>query len=68
MSSEFGSKAMRGYFVKHGSICLVTIMVVEKGDLDRPTLSTELARDRYGVRAVIHRPRSAGKEAVRALT
>jgi len=40
ISYEFGSKAMNGYFVKHGSACLVTVMVSEKIDLDRPTLST----------------------------
>jgi hypothetical protein len=31
---------MSGYFVKHGSTCLVTMMIAEKGDLDRPRLST----------------------------
>ena len=40
ISYEFGSKAISGYFVKHGSICLVTLMIHEKGDLDRPRLST----------------------------
>jgi hypothetical protein len=37
MSYDFGSKSMRGYFVQHGSVCLVTLMVIEKNDPDRPS-------------------------------
>jgi hypothetical protein len=40
ISYEFGSKAMLGYFVQRGSVCLVTLMIIEKNDLDRPSPST----------------------------
>ena len=32
ISYEFGSKAMRGYFVQEGEVCLVTLMIIEKID------------------------------------
>ena len=35
ISYEFGSKAMRGYFVQEGEVCLVTLMIIEKIDPDR---------------------------------
>jgi hypothetical protein len=35
ISYEFGSKAMSGYFVKQGSACLVTLMVIDKSDRRR---------------------------------
>ena len=34
ISYEFGSKAMRGYFVQEGEVCLVTLMIIEKIDPD----------------------------------
>jgi hypothetical protein len=37
ISYDFGSKAMRGYFVRQGSLCLVTLMIIEKSDPDRPS-------------------------------
>jgi hypothetical protein len=40
ISYEFGSKAMQGYFVQRGSVCLVTLMIFEKNDPDRPSPST----------------------------
>jgi hypothetical protein len=35
ISYEFGSKAMSRYFVKQGSACLVTLMVIEKSNPDQ---------------------------------
>ena len=35
ISYEFGSKAMRGYFVQEGEVCLVTLMIIEKIDPER---------------------------------
>lgn len=35
ISYEFGSKAMSGYFVQEGEVCLVTLMIIEKIDPDR---------------------------------
>jgi hypothetical protein len=40
ISYEFGSKAMRGYFVQQGSVCVVTLMISERSDLDSPSPST----------------------------
>jgi hypothetical protein len=40
ISYDFGSKSMRGYFVRQGSICLVSLMVIEKEDPDRPSDAT----------------------------
>src|SRR5690242_2028408 len=40
ISYEFGSKAMSGYFVGQNSVCLVTLMVIEKSDPDRPSPTT----------------------------
>src|SRR5262249_45922830 len=40
ISYEFGSKAMSGYYLQQGSVCLVTLMIVEKGDLDQPSPSS----------------------------
>jgi hypothetical protein len=37
---EFGSKAMSGYFVPQGSVCLVTLMISDKIDPDRPSPAT----------------------------
>ena len=37
ISYEFGSKAMRGYFVQQGSVCVVTLMITEHSDLDSPS-------------------------------
>ena len=34
ISYEFGSKAMSGYFVSQGSVCLVTLMISDKSDPD----------------------------------
>jgi hypothetical protein len=31
---------MRGYFVQQGSVCFVTLMIIEKSDLDQPSPST----------------------------
>jgi hypothetical protein len=31
---------MRGYFVRQGSVCFVTLMIIEKSDLDQPSPST----------------------------
>lgn len=36
VSYEFGSKALSGYFVKQGSACLVTLMVIERSDPEQP--------------------------------
>src|SRR6516225_11015718 len=35
ISYEFGSKAMSGYFVQEGEVCLVTLLIIEKIDPDR---------------------------------
>jgi hypothetical protein len=40
ISYDFGSKSMRGYFVRQGSVCLVSLMVIEKNDPDRPSDAT----------------------------
>jgi hypothetical protein len=40
ISYEFGSKAMSGYFVPQGSVCLVTLMIIEKNDPDRLSPTT----------------------------
>jgi hypothetical protein len=40
ISYEFGSKAMSGYFVPQGSVCLVTLMISEKSDPDRAPPTT----------------------------
>jgi hypothetical protein len=53
ISYEFGSKAMRGYFVQRGSVCLVTLMIIEKNDPDRPSPSTATR-----VRLIMDRARS----------
>lgn len=37
---QFGSKAMSGYFVPQGSVCLVTLMISERSDPDRPSPAT----------------------------
>jgi hypothetical protein len=37
ISYEFGSKATRGYFVVRGAVCVVTLMIIERSDLDRPS-------------------------------
>ena len=37
ISYDFGSKSMRGYFVRQGSVCLVSLMVIERDDPDRPS-------------------------------
>ena len=37
---EFGSKAMSGYFVPQGSVCLVTLMISDRSDPDRPSPAT----------------------------
>jgi hypothetical protein len=37
ISYEFGSKAISGYFVQQGSVCLVTLMITEKNDPDQPS-------------------------------
>jgi len=36
ISYEFGSKSMSGYFVEQNATCLVTLMIVEKVDPERP--------------------------------
>jgi hypothetical protein len=40
ISYQFGSKAMSGYFVPQGSVCLVTFMISERSDPDRPATAT----------------------------
>jgi hypothetical protein len=40
ISYEFGSKAMSGYFVAQGSVCLVTLMISDKSDSDRLSPTT----------------------------
>ena len=35
ISYEFGSKAMSGYFVQEGEVCVVTLMIIEKINPDR---------------------------------
>jgi hypothetical protein len=45
ISYQFGSKAMSGYFVRQGEVCLVTVMIIEKSDPDHP-LSATAARVR----------------------
>jgi hypothetical protein len=40
ISYEFGSKAMSGYFAPQGSVCLVTLMIIEKNDPDRLSPTT----------------------------
>jgi hypothetical protein len=40
ISYEFGSKAMSGYFVPQGSVCLVSLMISDKGDPDRLSPTT----------------------------
>lgn len=40
VSYEFGSKAMSGYFVKQGSACLVTLMVIERSDPEQSLPAT----------------------------
>jgi hypothetical protein len=42
---DLGSKSMSGYFVQRSSVCLVTLMIAEKGDPDR-LLPTTAARVR----------------------
>jgi hypothetical protein len=37
---EFGSKAMSGHFVPQGSVCLVTLMISDRSDRDRPSPAT----------------------------
>lgn len=37
ISYDFGSKAVRGYFIEQNSVCLVTLMVVERSDPDLPS-------------------------------
>lgn len=45
ISYEFGSKAMSGYFVQQGSVCLLTLMIIEKTDPDRaPPLTAARVR------------------------
>ena len=36
ISYTFGSKAVSGYFVQQNSVCVVTLMVIEKTDPDLP--------------------------------
>lgn len=40
ISYELGSKAMSGYFVQQGSVCLVTLMIIERSDPDQPSPTT----------------------------
>jgi hypothetical protein len=40
ISYEFGSKAMSGYFVPQGSVCVVTLMISDKSDPDRLSPTT----------------------------
>ena len=40
ISYELGSKAMSGYFVPQGSVCLVTLKISEKNGSDRPSPTT----------------------------
>jgi len=44
ISYEFGSKAMSGYFVQRNSVCVVTLMIVEKTDPDLPSHSATRVR------------------------
>lgn len=37
ISHEFGSKFMSGYFVQRNSVCLVTLMVIERSDPEKPS-------------------------------
>jgi hypothetical protein len=37
ISYDFGSKSMSGYFVRQGSVCLVSLMIIERIDPDRPS-------------------------------
>jgi hypothetical protein len=37
ISYMFGSKAISGYFVERNSVCLVTLMVIERRDPDLPS-------------------------------
>ena len=37
---EFGSKAISGYFVAQGSACLVTLMISDRSDPERPSAAT----------------------------
>jgi hypothetical protein len=37
---DFGSKAMSGYFVPQGSVCLVTLMISDRVDPNRPSPAT----------------------------
>ena len=36
ISYTLGSKAMSGYFVEQNSVCLVILMIIERGDPDSP--------------------------------
>jgi hypothetical protein len=40
ISYVLASKALSGYFVQEGEICLVTLMIIEKPDPDRPSPAT----------------------------
>jgi hypothetical protein len=40
ISYEFGSKATSGYFVSQGSVCLVSLMISDQSDPDRPSPTT----------------------------
>ena len=40
ISYEVGSKVMSGYFVQQGSVCLVTLMIIERSDPDRLSPAT----------------------------
>jgi hypothetical protein len=40
VSYDFGSKAMSGYFVPQGSVCVVTLMISDKSDPDRLSPTT----------------------------
>jgi hypothetical protein len=40
ISYQFGSKAMRGYFVQQGSVCVVTVTISERSGLDSPSPAT----------------------------
>jgi hypothetical protein len=37
ISYTFGSKAVSGYFVQQNSVCLVTLMIIERSDPDLPS-------------------------------
>jgi hypothetical protein len=44
ISYTLGSKAMSGYFVQQNSVCLVTLMIIERSDSDLPSSTAARVR------------------------